>query len=223
MQKYLFTNFMKKLGVCRATLLRSSLIHTQLMRDPKQDPDLEPKNNLKSRIRIWKKNYFGSTTPIIYTVQCTWCRKRRGQQLKKWAQREREYNQRKKVGEPPEPPGQHQRIHFVPAVMLLESAARYSLNFGTRYRQCSGSRGSTSCLPSCCSSPPPGTQLKFWYQVQAVVQIRSRLFLGMLLESAARYSLNFVTRYRQCSESGVDCYWVCRIRIHAARVCRQVQ
>jgi hypothetical protein len=54
------------------------------------------------------------------------CRKRRGQQLKKWAQREREYNLRKKAAAPElEPASRNNRIHFVSAVMLLEAAARY--------------------------------------------------------------------------------------------------
>ena len=56
------------------------------------------------------------------------CRKRRGLQLKRWAQREREYNlKRKEASHEPEQ-SDTARINFEPAVMLLEAAARNDID-----------------------------------------------------------------------------------------------
>jgi len=55
-------------------------------------------------------------------------RKRRGLQLKRWAQREREYNlKRKEASHEPEQ-SDTARINFEPAVMLLEAAARNDID-----------------------------------------------------------------------------------------------
>ena len=67
-------------------------------------------------------------------------RKRRGQQLKKWSQREKEYNsKRKKIINEENARKQSQKslskkndykVHFVPSVMLLEAAARNDVEEG---------------------------------------------------------------------------------------------
>jgi protein phosphatase 1 regulatory subunit 16A len=64
-------------------------------------------------------------------------RKRRSQQLKKWSQREKEFNsKRKKSTEVIKINGQKEyKVHFVPSVMLLEAAARNDVEEGV-------------CLPS---------------------------------------------------------------------------
>ncbi|CAG2109437.1 unnamed protein product [Medioppia subpectinata] len=52
-------------------------------------------------------------------------RKRRTQQLKKWSQREKEFNNKRRKSDA-KTTGRRQeyKVHFVPSVMLLEAAAR---------------------------------------------------------------------------------------------------
>lgn len=60
-------------------------------------------------------------------------RRRRMQQLKKWSQREKEYNSNKRKKEAvisKKPRKNDYKVHFVPSVMLLEAAARNDVEEG---------------------------------------------------------------------------------------------
>ncbi|GIY72061.1 uncharacterized protein CDAR_502571 [Caerostris darwini] len=60
-------------------------------------------------------------------------KRRRMQQLKKWSQREKEYNSNKRKKElQPVKKGRRNdyKVHFVPNVMLLEAAARNDIEEG---------------------------------------------------------------------------------------------
>ena len=60
-------------------------------------------------------------------------RRRRMQQLKKWSQREKEYNSNKKKKDnvnAKKPRKNDYKVHFVPSVMLLEAAARNDVEEG---------------------------------------------------------------------------------------------
>ena len=48
--------------------------------------------------------------------------------MKRWAQREREYNLKKKAGSSSEQEKKVDKITFVPSIMLLEAAARNDLD-----------------------------------------------------------------------------------------------
>ena len=88
-------------------------------------------------------------------VQVTLFRKRRGLQLKRWAQREREYNlKRKEAGHDMEQEDTA-RINFEPAVMLLEAAARNDIDEVRRLLSLSVTPDSTNedgltALHQCC-------------------------------------------------------------------------
>jgi len=86
-------------------------------------------------------------------------RKRRGQQLKRWAQREREYNLKRKTsqinGDGPGSGHSDRNIHFVPAIMLLEAAARNDVDEVRRLLELGVSPDSTNedgltALHQCC-------------------------------------------------------------------------
>jgi len=88
-------------------------------------------------------------------------RKRRGQQLKRWAQREREYNLKRKTsqingdGGPSHNGHSDRNIHFVPAIMLLEAAARNDVDEVRRLLELGVSPDSTNedgltALHQCC-------------------------------------------------------------------------
>lgn len=68
-------------------------------------------------------------------------RRRRMQQLKKWSQREKEYNSNKRKKESvivKKIRKNDYKVHFVPSVMLLEAAARNDVDEGKcsfRYRE----------------------------------------------------------------------------------------
>ncbi|GBM17545.1 hypothetical protein AVEN_121442-1 [Araneus ventricosus] len=59
-------------------------------------------------------------------------KRRRMQQLKKWSQREKEYNSNKRKKEIVAKKGKRKdyKVHFVPSVMLLEAAARNDIEEG---------------------------------------------------------------------------------------------
>lgn len=61
-------------------------------------------------------------------------RKRRSQQLKKWSQREKEFNTKRKKSDfntnRNKTKENHYKVHFVPSVMLLEAAARNDVEEG---------------------------------------------------------------------------------------------
>lgn len=60
-------------------------------------------------------------------------RRRRMQQLKKWSQREKEYNSNKKKKDAvivKKVRRNDYKVHFVPSVMLLEAAARNDIDEG---------------------------------------------------------------------------------------------
>lgn len=84
-------------------------------------------------------------------------RKRRGLQLKRWAQREREYNlKRKGSGQDGSQDGEDgSRVHFVSAIMLLEAAARNDIEEVRRLLSLDVSPDSTNedgltALHQCC-------------------------------------------------------------------------
>jgi len=84
-------------------------------------------------------------------------RKRRGLQLKRWAQREREYNLKRKGvdGASDQEQDESGRVHFVPAIMLLEAAARNDIEEVRRLLSLKVSPDSTNegwltALHQCC-------------------------------------------------------------------------
>ena len=81
-------------------------------------------------------------------------RKRRGLQLKRWAQREREYNLKRKQCQE-EQEENTSRVNFVPAIMLLEAAARNDIEEVRRLLSLGVSPDSTNedgltALHQCC-------------------------------------------------------------------------
>ena len=82
-------------------------------------------------------------------------RKRRGLQLKRWAQREREYNLKRKQNCLEEQEENTSRVNFVPAIMLLEAAARNDIEEVRRLLSLGVSPDSTNedgltALHQCC-------------------------------------------------------------------------
>ena len=82
-------------------------------------------------------------------------RKRRGLQLKRWAQREREYNLKRKQNCQEEQEENTSRVNFVPAIMLLEAAARNDIEEVRRLLSLGVSPDSTNedgltALHQCC-------------------------------------------------------------------------
>ena len=84
-------------------------------------------------------------------------RKRRGLQLKRWAQREREWNLKRKGAEAASDQEQDEsgRVHFIPAIMLLEAAARNDIEEVRRLLSLKVSPDSTNedgltALHQCC-------------------------------------------------------------------------
>ena len=82
-------------------------------------------------------------------------RKRRGMQLKRWAQREREYNLKRKQGLDDQEEEETTRVNFVPAIMLLEAAARNDIEEVRRLLSLGVSPDSTNedgltALHQCC-------------------------------------------------------------------------
>lgn len=83
-------------------------------------------------------------------------RKRRGQQLKRWTQREREHTLKKKaLGLPTDQEMSTNRVRFVPAVMLMEAAARNDVDEVRRLLELGISADSTNedgltALHQCC-------------------------------------------------------------------------
>jgi len=64
-------------------------------------------------------------------------KKRRSQQLKKWSQREKEFNNKRKKSDANLKNNQtnnQYKVHFVPSVMLLEAAARNDVEEGVSHR-----------------------------------------------------------------------------------------
>ena len=87
---------------------------------------------------------------------CEKLRKRRGLQLKRWAQREREYNLKRKGADAAEQEQDESgRVHFIPAIMLLEAAARNDIEEVRRLLSLKVSPDSTNedgltALHQCC-------------------------------------------------------------------------
>lgn len=78
-------------------------------------------------------------------------RKRRTQQLKKWSQREKEYNNKRRKSEPKSNVKKNEyKVHFVPSVMLLEAAARNDVEEGlTTFYHLTSFCSQIDCLTKC--------------------------------------------------------------------------
>ena len=103
--------------------------------------------------------FFHSTLIICFRLttaeRLRLARKRRGMQLKRWAQREREYNLKRKQGLDDQEEEETTRVNFVPAIMLLEAAARNDIEEVRRLLSLGVSPDSTNedgltALHQCC-------------------------------------------------------------------------